>query len=670
MVKEVKHSKEVHQRTGTTKHGNDPHKQSSRDEEVEDKETAEGVGHPEKRVIARQDSHLTKSEKHKDIQDLERRMAQAAIGETEVPEKAEGYTAEERFAAEEPSAAALELATHEVEHAKEILRYLAEDGSKSAEGARQRVDQAEKRIAEIRGRSRERAGSIEDKMSRLATEEKKLHGEAAKALEAAEKELAAARRERERLEEERGDAIDRESAHVYETEQLAKQVDNEYESALRAQELKVVDRMAEEQAKKKQVNHEQVQQAIKQEHETLIAEKDALEKARKQVEQAKMEQVYLAEELTRKLDRTDYAIKEAEGKLERIRREYESQLAAVHAELAATRRELEHLRAEAERLEKTAEACIPPSSIEDLAAAKRDSDRLHKEREQALDAESARVYAAEMRVRQLREKMQGKGTKSGSGTGGAAHKEGKGKDPQPSEKHSPGPVASGLDILDEDDRRPGCDPDKLREEVEPVVVKEAWPLPDCDISPAEVPEVHLYPCREQGPGGQTAGAKSMEASVKAKEVQEQMAQEAEAAAKLREMPQRTGHGKHGEAMMSTQKDPVGVKQAAKKTAEKTTETAKEKAHKAKEYAEDPERAKAAAHETAQQAAHKTKHAKEEIKQKSEETAPGVTGKAKAVAKKADNAVEVSAQKVEGTLRTAAGAAKSAVDTLMGRRSEE
>ncbi len=66
-----------------------------------------------------------------------------------------------------------------------------------------------------------------------------LNREATKALEAAEKELAAARRERERLEEERGDANDRESAHVYETEQLAKQVDNEYESALRAQELKV-----------------------------------------------------------------------------------------------------------------------------------------------------------------------------------------------------------------------------------------------------------------------------------------------------------------------------------------------------------------------------------------------------------------------------------------------
>ncbi len=56
--------------------------------------------------------------------------------------------------------------------------------------------------------------------------------------------------------------------------------------------------------------------------------------------------------------------------------------------------------------------------------------------------------------------------------------------------------------------------------------------------------------------------------------------------------------------------------------EKTTETAKEKAQKAKEFVEDPQRAKAAAQETAQQAAHKTKQAKEELKQKTEETAPG------------------------------------------------
>ncbi len=76
MVKEVKHSKEVHQKAGTTKYGDDPHEQSLRDEEVEDKEASEGVGQAEKRVIARHDSHLTKSEKHKDIQDLERRMAQ------------------------------------------------------------------------------------------------------------------------------------------------------------------------------------------------------------------------------------------------------------------------------------------------------------------------------------------------------------------------------------------------------------------------------------------------------------------------------------------------------------------------------------------------------------------------------------------------------------------
>lgn len=38
--------------------------------------------------------------------------------------------------------------------------------------------------------------------------------------------------------------------------------------------------------------------------------------------------------------------------------------------------------------------------------------------------------------------------------------------------------------------------------------------------------------------------------------------------------------------------------------------------------------------------------------------------------KADEAVEVSAKKVEDTLRGAAGAAKSAVDSLLGRHHHE
>lgn len=38
--------------------------------------------------------------------------------------------------------------------------------------------------------------------------------------------------------------------------------------------------------------------------------------------------------------------------------------------------------------------------------------------------------------------------------------------------------------------------------------------------------------------------------------------------------------------------------------------------------------------------------------------------------RADDAVEVSAKKVEGTLRGVAGAAKSAVDSILGRRHEE
>lgn len=47
-----------------------------------------------------------------------------------------------------------------------------------------------------------------------------------------------------------------------------------------------------------------------------------------------------------------------------------------------------------------------PTLQEDLAAAKRDSDRLQMERERALDAESRRVFAAEQHAQQLREQME------------------------------------------------------------------------------------------------------------------------------------------------------------------------------------------------------------------------------------------------------------------------
>lgn len=47
-----------------------------------------------------------------------------------------------------------------------------------------------------------------------------------------------------------------------------------------------------------------------------------------------------------------------------------------------------------------------PIVQEGLTAAKRESDRLLTERERALDAESARVYAAEQRAGHLREQTQ------------------------------------------------------------------------------------------------------------------------------------------------------------------------------------------------------------------------------------------------------------------------
>ncbi len=112
--------------------------------------------------------------------------------------------------------------------------------SKQAEAARERVDEAEARMTEIQARIKDLSGGLHERMGQLAAEERRLLGEAAAALEATEKELAAAKQQRMHMEEERDTANDKESAYVYETEQIAKQVDNEYESALRAQELKVM----------------------------------------------------------------------------------------------------------------------------------------------------------------------------------------------------------------------------------------------------------------------------------------------------------------------------------------------------------------------------------------------------------------------------------------------
>lgn len=102
------------------------------------------------------------------------------------------------------------------------------------------MDEAERRMTEIQAHIKDRSGGLHERMGQLAAEERRLLGEAAAALEATEKELAAAKKQRMHMEEERDTANDKESAYVYETEQIAKQVDNEYESALRAQELKVM----------------------------------------------------------------------------------------------------------------------------------------------------------------------------------------------------------------------------------------------------------------------------------------------------------------------------------------------------------------------------------------------------------------------------------------------
>lgn len=110
---------------------------------------------------------------------------------------------------------------------------------RKAEEAQQRVEEADSILRGVQHCSAAEEGNLKDRLSQLAIEEHWLHGEASKAVQGAQAELAAARREKQRLEDEREEAVDKESAHVFESEQLAKQADLEYESALRAQEMKV-----------------------------------------------------------------------------------------------------------------------------------------------------------------------------------------------------------------------------------------------------------------------------------------------------------------------------------------------------------------------------------------------------------------------------------------------
>lgn len=79
MGKEKEHRRHAHHPTAIGEQDKEPQGQASSIKETwhplaESK--PEDPTQSEKRVIARQDSHVSRSEKHKDIQDLERRMAQ------------------------------------------------------------------------------------------------------------------------------------------------------------------------------------------------------------------------------------------------------------------------------------------------------------------------------------------------------------------------------------------------------------------------------------------------------------------------------------------------------------------------------------------------------------------------------------------------------------------
>lgn len=73
--------------------------------------------------------------------------------------------------------------------------------------------------------------------------------------------------------------MDSQAAHVYDMEQHVKQIEQEYESAVRAQELKVIDKLSEERAKGQSHSREDIEKALQEEHSILLDEKDALENA-------------------------------------------------------------------------------------------------------------------------------------------------------------------------------------------------------------------------------------------------------------------------------------------------------------------------------------------------------------------------------------------------------
>lgn len=79
MGKEKEHRRHAHHPTAIGEQDKEPQGQASSIKETWHplaESRPEDPTQSEKRVIARQDSHVSRSEKHKDIQDLERRMAQ------------------------------------------------------------------------------------------------------------------------------------------------------------------------------------------------------------------------------------------------------------------------------------------------------------------------------------------------------------------------------------------------------------------------------------------------------------------------------------------------------------------------------------------------------------------------------------------------------------------
>lgn len=206
----------------------------------------------DRQLQKRHEGHVQRIEKHRDIQELQERMAKAGIDDRTAEGQGEKESVDDAAAKEHSLDRArkeeLYLLRKDVEHAKMVLLYLAEDKSREIDAVEQKIEEAQARLEQIRNEQGQKQQSLEQRIAQVKQDKNDLSEEVQWSIQNAHKELQRSMTDKARLEEERGTAMDAESAHVFEMEQHVKQMEQGYESAVRAQELKVIDKLSEEKA--------------------------------------------------------------------------------------------------------------------------------------------------------------------------------------------------------------------------------------------------------------------------------------------------------------------------------------------------------------------------------------------------------------------------------------